>query len=135
MTRRIVVTCLLCGLSVLCGCFEGPTGPQGEQGEKGDTVLVKEESSIVGIWSDYNNSSRKLIFRSDGSYYSYEDGTGIYELSGDTVTFKAIENGIVRQTSIYKYILAIDFLTLKEEYIGGDGNTYYIIRDYIRIVE
>jgi len=37
MKRGMVVACMLCGLSLFCGCLEGPTGPQGLPGSPAET--------------------------------------------------------------------------------------------------
>ena len=130
MTRGIVVACLLCGLSLLCGCLEGPTGPQGE---KGDTVLVKEESSIVGIWiphdsnaNRYTDSTYYIILRDDDSYSAsaIPVNRGKYKVNGDTITFTRDDTN---ERKAYRFILNKDWLTLINE------NDAY--SDYFRATE
>ncbi len=126
MTRGIVVACLLCALTLLCGCLEGPTGPKGE---KGDNVLVKEEPSIIGVWNlrtEPVNADDHLVIRSDGSYYSHNMETGTYKIEGNAIIFTRLRG---KRVYTYEFILANNFLSLKS--MDDDG----IYTDYIRISE
>ena len=86
-----------------------------------------DKPSIAGIWEQYNNANGNFIFRKDNSYYSNNYGRGEYEISGDTLTLKSVDNNNTIKTYILKFVLTEEILTL----IVDDVN----FQDYIRIAE